>query len=126
LCCLLSQGLAHEQDKVYAPRVMMTFTAAPAEPRLTQFLAWPIIGAHDMRQFVQACLFAFTDIVSVVRADLDPMLKSVSAASPLPANHGYEVGVCRERSLEPVQLLDGMDVICAMPMIYRVIILDQH
>jgi hypothetical protein len=32
---------------------------------------------------MQACLFAFTDVVSVVRADLDPTLKSVSVAASL-------------------------------------------
>jgi hypothetical protein len=79
-----------------------------------------------MRQFMQACLFAFADVVSVVRADLDPMLKSVSVTSSLSTHYGYEVGVCRERSLEPVHLLDGMDVIRAMPMIYQVIVRDQH
>ena len=79
-----------------------------------------------MRQFMQACLFAFTDVVSVVRADLDPALKSVSVAASLSTHHGYGVGVCRERSLEPVHLLDGMDVTCTMLIAYYAIILDQH
>ncbi len=79
-----------------------------------------------MRQFMQACLFAFTDVVTVVRADFDPTLKSVSVAASLSAHHGYGVGVCRERSLEPVHLLDGMDVACTMLMVYYVIGLDQH
>jgi hypothetical protein len=35
-------------------------------------------------------------------------------------------GVRRERSLEPVHLLDGMDVTCAMLVVYYVIGLDQH
>jgi hypothetical protein len=41
-----------------------------------------------MRQFMQARLFAFTDAVSAVRADLDPALKSVSMADPLSTYHG--------------------------------------
>jgi hypothetical protein len=79
-----------------------------------------------MRQFMQACLFAFTDVVSVVRADFDPTLKSVSVAASLSTHHGYGGGVCRERSLEPVHLLDGMDVACTMPMVYYPVILYQH
>jgi len=79
-----------------------------------------------MRQFMQACLFAFTDVVSVVRADLDPTLKSVSVAASVSAHHGYEFGVCRECSREPVHLLDGMDVTCTMLMVYYAIMLDQH
>jgi hypothetical protein len=79
-----------------------------------------------MRQFMQACLFAFTDVVPVVRADLDPTLKSVSAAASLSTHHGYRAGVSRERSPEPVHLLDGMDVTCTMLMAYYSIILDQH
>jgi hypothetical protein len=37
-----------------------------------------------MRQFMHACLFAFTDVVPVVRADLDAALKRVGAAASLP------------------------------------------
>jgi hypothetical protein len=126
LCCLLSQDISYDQNKVYAPRVMMAFTAVLAEPRLAQFPAWPVIRAYDMRQFMQAGLFAFTDIVSVVHTDLDPSLKSVSAAASPSTLHGYGVGVCRERSLEPVHLLDGTNVIRAMLMIYYAIMLYQH
>ena len=79
-----------------------------------------------MCQFMQACLFAFTDVVSAVRADLDPTLKSVSVAASLSAHHGYWVGVCRESSLEPVHLLDGMNVTCTMLIAYYATILDQH
>ena len=79
-----------------------------------------------MRQFMQACLFAFTDVRSAVRADLDPTLKSVSLAASLSTHHGYEAGVCRERGLEPVHLLDGMDVTCTMLIAYYATILDQH
>ena len=79
-----------------------------------------------MRQFMQACLFAFTDVVSVVRADLDPTLKSISVAASLPAHHGYEFVMCRERGPEPVHLLDVMDVTCTMLMGYYAIMLDQY
>ncbi len=79
-----------------------------------------------MRQFVQACLFALADVVSVVRAELDPALKSVGVAAPLSAHHGYGIGVCRECGLEPVHLLDGMDVACTMLKIYYAAVLDQH
>jgi hypothetical protein len=79
-----------------------------------------------MRQFMQACLFAFTDVVPAVRADLDPTLKSVSAAASPSAHHGYRADVSRERSLEPAHLLDNMDVTCTMLMAYYSIVLDQH
>jgi hypothetical protein len=79
-----------------------------------------------MRQFMQACLFAFTNVVSVVRADLDPALASVSVAASLSSHHGYGVGMSRERSLKPVHLLDGIDVTCTMLMAYYAIVLDQH
>jgi hypothetical protein len=79
-----------------------------------------------MRQFMQACLFAFTNAVSVVRTDLDSPLKSVSVAAALSTHHGHGVVVCRESSLEPLHLLDGMDVSRTMPMVYYAIAHDQH
>ena len=79
-----------------------------------------------MRQFMQACLFAFADVVSAVRADPDPSLKSISVTASLSAHHGYEFGVGRERRREPVHLLDGMDVTCTMPMAYYAVVLDQQ
>jgi len=79
-----------------------------------------------MRKFMQACLFAFTDVEPVVRADLDAALNGVSAADSPSAHHGYRTGVSRERSLEPVHLLDGIDVTCTMLMVYYSIALDQH
>jgi hypothetical protein len=79
-----------------------------------------------MRQLMQACLFALTDAVSVIRADLDPALKGVSVAAAVSAHYDYGVGVCRERSLEPVHLLDGMDVSCTMLMVNYAIVLDLH
>jgi hypothetical protein len=63
-----------------------------------------------MRQFMQARLLAFTDVVPAVRADLYPALKSVGMADSLSAHHGQGFAVSRERGLEPVHLLDGMDV----------------
>lgn len=79
-----------------------------------------------MRQFMQACLFAFTNVIPVVRADLDPELESVSVAASLSAHDGYGIGMSRERSLEPVHLLDRIDVTCTMLMAYYAVILDQH
>jgi len=79
-----------------------------------------------MRQLMKTCLFAFTDIQSVVRADLHPALTSVSVADSPTTHNGYRVGVCRERSFEPLHLLDGMDVVCAMPIIYYPIIFRKH
>ena len=105
---------------------MMTFTAVPAARRLAPLLARPVIRGHNVRQFMQACLFAFTDVVPVVRADLDPALSSVSVAASLSTDHGYRAGVCHECSCEPIHLLDGMDVPCAMPIVYYPVILDQY
>jgi hypothetical protein len=79
-----------------------------------------------MRQFVKAGLFALTDVGSVVRADLDPTLKSVSVAASHSANYGYGVGVCRKRSLEPVHPLDGKNVNCTMLTVYYAVVTDQH
>jgi len=79
-----------------------------------------------MRQFMQACLFAFADAVSIFRADLDPTLQSVSVAASLSTNHGYGVCVRRERGLEPVHLLDGLYVTYTVLVLYYGVILDQH
>ena len=105
---------------------MVAFAAAPPEPRLTQFLARPIIGANDVGQFMQAGLLAFAGAVPVVRADLDPALKGVSVADASSACYGYGDGVRWERSLEPVHLLDGMNIACAIPIAYYAIVLYQH
>ena len=75
---------------------------------------------------MQACLFASTDVRPVVRTDLDPALNGVSAAASLSAHHGYRAGVRRERSREPVHLLDGLDVPCAMLMVNYAVIEDKH
>jgi len=85
-----------------------------------------MIRGNDVRQFMQACLFAFTDVIPVVRAYLDPALSSVSVADSLSADHGYGAGVCPERSREPVHPLDGMDVTCAMLKVYCAVFLDQQ
>lgn len=79
-----------------------------------------------MRQLMKTCLFAFTDTQSVVRADLHPALTSVSPAASPAAHDGYQVRVGREGSLEPLRLLDGMDVSSAMPIINYPIILHKH
>jgi hypothetical protein len=68
---------------------MMTFAAVPAEPGLAQFLTRSIVMTHNVRQFMQACLFAFTDVDSVIRADLNPTLKSVSGAAAPASPYGY-------------------------------------
>ena len=105
---------------------MMTPTAAPAARGLAQLLARAIIRGHNVRQLMQACLFAFTNVVPVVRTDLDPALRSVSAAASPSTHHGYRAGVCPERSREPVHLLDGMNVICTMLIVYYAVIIYQH
>jgi hypothetical protein len=79
-----------------------------------------------MRQLMKTCLFAFTDTQPVVRADLHPALTSVSMTASPATHNGYRIRVCRERSLEPLHLLDGMDVSCATPVIYYPIILHKH
>lgn len=105
---------------------MVTSTAAPAAHGLAQFISRFIIRGYDMRQLMETCLFAFADIQSVVRADLHPAPTSVSVTASPTTYNGYRVGVCRERSLEPLHLLDGMDVGCAVPIIYYPIILHKH
>ena len=79
-----------------------------------------------MRQLMKTCLFAFTDAKPVVRTDLHPPLTSVSATGSPATHNGDRVRVRRERSLEPLHLLDGMDVIRAVPIIYYPIILHKH
>lgn len=79
-----------------------------------------------MRQFMETCLFAFTDIQSVVRADLHPALSSVSMTASSATHNGYRVRVYQERGREPLHLLDGMDVGCAMPIVYYPVIFHKH
>jgi hypothetical protein len=79
-----------------------------------------------MCQLMKARLFAFTDIGSVVRADLHPAPDGVSMAAA-PATHNcYGVRVWREGCLEPLHLLDGMDINRAMPIGYYSIIHYKH
>lgn len=79
-----------------------------------------------MRQLMKTCLFAFTDTQPVVRSDLHPALTSVSVTASPATRNGHRIGVCRERSLEPLHLLDGMEVSYAMPVIYYLIILHKY
>jgi hypothetical protein len=123
-CRLLPQHFPYDQDKIEAPRVMMTLTAVSAEPGLPQLSSWPVVRTHDMRQFMQACVFAFTDCMSVVRADLDPAQKGVGVASSLSAHHGYRSSMGRESRPKPFYLLDGTDVSHAVPICYYAIIHD--
>jgi hypothetical protein len=125
-CGLLSQRFSYDENEVGPPSVMMTFTAAPAMHGFAQFIGRPIVGGHDMRQLMKTCLFAFADTQSVVRADLHLALTSVSVTdSPAPDN-GYRVRVGREGTLEPLHLLDGVEVSRAMPVIYYPAILHKH
>jgi hypothetical protein len=123
---LLPQGFSYDENKVDPPRVVMTPAAADATRGLAQFISRPIIRGHDMRQLMKTCVFAFTDTQPVVRADLHPALTSVSATASPAAHDGYRVGVRRERSLEPLHPLDGMEVRCALPVIYYAIIIHKH
>ena len=125
-CGLLPWRLSYDENEVGSPRVMMTPSAAPAAQGLAQFLSRSIIRGHDMRQLVKTCLFAFTYIQSVVRSDLHPALTSVSVTASPATDNGYRVGASWERSLEPLHPLDGMDVSCAIPMIYYSSILHKH
>jgi hypothetical protein len=104
---------------------MMTLAAACAARGLAQLISWSIIRGHDVRQLMKTCLFAFTDTHSVVRADLHPALTSVSTTASPAALHGYRVRVRWKRSLEPLHLLDGIDVTCATPVIYYPIVIHQ-
>ena len=79
-----------------------------------------------MRQLMKTCLFAFTDTRPVVRSDLHLTLTSVSATASPATRNGYRIGVCRERSLEPLRPLYGMEVSCATPVIYYLIILHKY
>jgi hypothetical protein len=123
---LLPQRLSYDENEVGSPRVMMTSTAATTAGGLAQFFSWSIIRRHDVSQLMKTCLFAFTDIQSVVRADLHPALTSVSVAASPAAHNGYRAGASRESSFEPIRPLDGMDVSCAMPIIYYAITLRKH
>lgn len=79
-----------------------------------------------MCQLMKACLLAFTDTQPVVRAYLHPSLPSVSVTGSPASHNGYRVVVCRERGVEPIHLLDGMDVSRAVPIIYYAIIIYKH
>ena len=72
---------------------MMTLTAIPAESRFTPLAALSMVRAHDMRQFMQACLFAFANAAAVVGADLDAALERVSMAPSPSARNGYRARV---------------------------------
>lgn len=104
---------------------MMTFTTASAVGGLAQLPARPVIRGDDVRQFMQACLFALTNVMPAVRADLDSALRSVSAAASLPTHHGYRACICPERSREPAHLLDNMNVACTMLVVDCAVILYQ-
>jgi hypothetical protein len=79
-----------------------------------------------MRQLMKACVLASTDVPSIVRADLHQPLSSVGVTASLAAHNSHRAGVCRERSLEPDHLLDGIDVGGTMPMMYSSIIFYEH
>lgn len=79
-----------------------------------------------MRQLMKTGLFAFTDIQPVVRADLHSALTSVSVAASPATDNGHRVGATRECSREPLHPLDSMDVSCATPIIYYLIIFYKH
>ena len=105
---------------------MMASAAAAAAHGLAQFLSRSIIRGHYVRKLMKACLFAFTDIQPVVRTDLHPALTSVSVAASPATHNGYRAGASRERSVEPLHLLDRMDVSRAMPIIYYPITPHKH
>jgi hypothetical protein len=121
-----SQRLSHDENEVGPPGMMVTFTAGPAARRLTQFPAGPTFGGHDVRQFMQARLFARADTPPVVRADLHPTVGGVGAADAPAARNGYRVGVRRKRGREPVHLLNGVKVGPGMPIVHYLIIRNRQ
>jgi hypothetical protein len=125
-CRLLPKRISDDENEVDSPCVVMTFTATHALNWLAQLRSRSIIRGHYMCQLMKACVFAFSDIEPVIRADLHPMLSSVSVAHPSAAHNAYRIGVCRERGLEPFRSLNGMDVNCAVPIGYCLAILDEH
>jgi hypothetical protein len=125
-CGLLPQRLPNDENEVGPPRVMVTSAAAPPAAGLAQFMSGSVIGGHDMRQLMEACLLAFTDAQSVVRSDLHAALIGVGVTASPATHHGYRVRVRAERSPEPFHLLDGMNVSCAPPGIYGLRILQEY
>jgi hypothetical protein len=123
---LLPQRFSYDENEVGSPGVMMTSTAVPTAHGLAQFIPRPIIRGHDMRQLMKTSLFTLTDAQPVVRADLYPALISISVADPPATDNGYRVRIRREGTVEPLHLLDGVNVTCTMPIIYYPIILHKH
>jgi hypothetical protein len=72
---------------------MMAFATVPAGPGLAQLTVWPVVGTHDMREFMETCLLALADAASVIRADLDSTLGRVGATDSFTADHRYGVSV---------------------------------
>lgn len=88
---------------------MMTSTAAPAAAGLAQFVPRSIIGRHDMCQLMKTCLFAFTDVQSVVRSDFHAALAGVSATASPAAPDG--VRILNDIAVEAVQQLEHASLI---------------
>ena len=123
-CGLFPQHHSDNQGKVDAPCVVVALAAAPAIYGLPPFPGRPVIGGYDMCHFMQARLFARTQVAAVVHSDFDTALTCVSMADPLSAHHSKGVSVCREPGLEPVRLLDRIYVACAAPVVDHTAILD--
>ena len=69
-----------------------------------------------MRQFMQACLFAFANAAAVVGADLDPALSASAWLRPRPP--ATVTGpACDENAVSKVHPLDGEDVSRTMTII---------
>lgn len=122
----LPQRLPYDQDEVDAPRVMVASAASLAPLGLTQLLARPVVGGHDVRQLMQAGMFAPGDIEAVVRAQRHPAQDGVGAANSTAAHDGDGIGVRRERGLKPLHLLDGMNVDRALPVADDPVVNSKH
>lgn len=79
-----------------------------------------------MRQLMKTRVLALASIPPVVRADLHPPLSGISMAAPPAAHDDHRVGICRERSREPVHVLDGMDVRRALPKANQSVMLHEQ
>jgi hypothetical protein len=100
--------------------MVMAFAAGSAPRGLTQFVSWPVVGRHDVRQFMKTGLLAFTDTHPVFRADLYQVLPGISVTAPAaaPDNDGFGAG--GEGGPEPFGLLDGVEIGRAVPVANRI------
>ena len=100
----------YDQHEVHPPCAVVALTAVRAEPGLTPLPVRSVVRRHKVSEFMQARLFALSDAVPVIRADLHPALAGVGEADSPSAHHRDVVVVRGERGLERRHLLNGGDV----------------